>query len=103
MRKIKDRTVRRWRRNDDGAPVKGPVGGPDRFGSGTRRSEPGTAGGSGLATLALYTVGMGQGGTVAVVPSVEERSAELAALLVPHGAHAVRYFGLDRVEELTGA
>jgi hypothetical protein len=54
-------------------------------------------------TLSLYTVGMREGHTLIVVPSDEEHSAGLAALLVPHGARAAHYFGLDRVEELTSA
>jgi hypothetical protein len=54
-------------------------------------------------TLSLYTTGMRHGGTLVVVPATEDRGADLAALLVPHGARAVHYFGLDRVEELSGA
>ncbi len=54
-------------------------------------------------TLSLYTIGMRDGETLIVIPATEERSAGIATLLAPQGARAMHYFGLDRVEELTGA
>jgi catechol 2,3-dioxygenase-like lactoylglutathione lyase family enzyme len=53
--------------------------------------------------LLLYAAGMRHGGTVIVVPSSEEGSKSLAALLLRHGAHSIHYFGFERVEDLSGA
>jgi catechol 2,3-dioxygenase-like lactoylglutathione lyase family enzyme len=53
--------------------------------------------------LLLYTIGMREGGTVVVVPSTEERSRTLAALLLRHGARSINYFGFERVEQLSGS
>jgi catechol 2,3-dioxygenase-like lactoylglutathione lyase family enzyme len=52
--------------------------------------------------LLLYTIGMREGGTVMIVPSTEERSRTLAALLLRHDARSINYFGFERVEELRG-